>query len=244
LHDNIERARQGFEESFAEAEFYNRQTRDSDHLSKILNVLEIQDGDKILDLGTGSGYLTFAIAKKHPKATVIGLDIVSETLAQNNKSKGIPNIEFINYDGMALPFENNSFDWIVSRYAIHHFPDIQFSFNEMARVLKEKGHIFISDPSPNEDDFNRFVDSYMQLKDDGHNKFYTFSEFSEIAESCGLNLSSSFTTSIRFPRKITNAYIDLLKKTDEVIIQSYNIEVAEDECYISENVLNLLFKKD
>ena len=60
--------------------FYNRQTRDEKHLNDILEIINIRPGIKILDLGCGSGYLTFPIAKRNENAYVIGLDIVTDTL--------------------------------------------------------------------------------------------------------------------------------------------------------------------
>lgn len=244
--NNIAKAKKGFETSFFEAEFYNRQTQDDEHLNSILKLLTVQDDDKILDLGTGSGYLAFTIAKRHSKTAVVGLDIVSKTLEQNKvlaSEQGISNLEFIDYDGMTFPYSNNTFDWIVTRYALHHFPKIQYTFNEIARVLKPNGFLFISDPTPNNADVNRFVDSYMQLKDDGHSKFYTLAEFSGFANNSGIKLKTSFLTLIRFARKMESSYSDLLRKTDDAIKQAYKIEIIGDECYISEDVLNIIFQK-
>lgn len=244
--DNIEKSKKGFEASFTEAEYYNRQTQDIEHLNRILDVLSIQEDDKILDLGTGNGYLAFAIAEKHPKTTVVGLDIVSKTLEQNKElalKQGILNLEFIDYDGMTFPFKSNTFNWIVTRYALHHFPNIQYTFNEIARILKPNGFIFISDPTTNSIDTNGFVDSYMQLKDDGHNKFYSLTEFIKFASNSKMEFKTSFITTIRFPRKIGDTYLDLLRKADDNIIQAYKIEIIKDECYITEDVLNMLFQK-
>lgn len=53
---------------------------------------------------------------------------------------------------------------VISRYALHHFPDIQKSISEVSRVIKPEGFLFISDPTPNVNDTSRFVDEYMQLK--------------------------------------------------------------------------------
>ena len=39
---------------------------------------------------------------------------------------------------------------VISRYALHHFPDIQKSISEVSRVIKPKGFLFISDPTPTE----------------------------------------------------------------------------------------------
>ncbi len=42
----------------------------------------------------------------------------------------------ISYDGSTFPFEDNSFDLVVTRYALHHFPEIRKSIREVAWVLK------------------------------------------------------------------------------------------------------------
>lgn len=246
MGNNIEKSRESFETRFSESEFYNRQTQDANQMNSILNVLTLQDGDKILDLGTGNGYLAFTIAKKYPKIAVIGLDIVSNTLQQNRLlalEQGISNLEFVDYDGMIFPFSNNSFDWIVTRYALHHFPKIQHTFNEMKRILKPNGSLFVSDPTPHNTDTNGFVDSYMQLVDDGHNKYYALTDFLEFAGNSGMDLKTSFMTSVRFPRKMGNSYSELLRQTDDTIKQAYKIEIIGDECYISEDVLNMVFQK-
>ena len=74
---SINDTRKSFEESFAAGVFYNRQTQDAGHLEKILGFVKISEGMKILDLGTGSGYLSFPIAKKNPGCDVIGLDTLN-----------------------------------------------------------------------------------------------------------------------------------------------------------------------
>ena len=247
MNSIISKTKQSFEASFAEADRYNRQTQDSEHLNSILNTLMLENEDKLLDLGTGSGYLAFYIAKNYPNVTVFGLDIVSDTLNKNRQKayeEKVPNIEFANYDGINNPYQNGFFDWVVTRYALHHFPDIQHAFCETARVLKPGGYFFISDPTPNENDSLRFVDAYMQLLDDGHNKFYTLDEFVTFANYSGMKLVDYYYSSITFPRKITNEYNELLKKTSDEIKQSYNIKVIDGEGYITEKVINCIFLKN
>ena len=124
---SIEAARAGFEASFEEADFYNKQTQDEKHLKDILATINVKPGMKILDLGCGSGYLTFPIAERNENAYVVGLDIVTDTLERNTEKAhkiNIRNVEFISYDGITFPFEDDSFDLVVTRYALHHFPEI------------------------------------------------------------------------------------------------------------------------
>ena len=195
IRDSIQQTKTEFEKSFAAGDFYNKQTRDEKHLQDILDFLPLSANAKVLDLGTGSGYLSFAVAKRYPNVSVVGLDIVEKTLQDNRekaKEEKIDNLKFVGYDGVDFPFCDGEFDLVVSRYALHHFPKIQSSIAEVSRVLKRGGHFFVSDPAPNDNDDERFVDAYMQLKQDGHIKFYTLDEWESICEECGLRLEKSF----------------------------------------------------
>ena len=246
IKESINDTRKGFEESFASGDFYNRQTRDSEHLARILGFVNISEGMRILDLGTGSGYLSFPIALNNPGCEVIGLDIVSAALEANRAravEEGIKNLSFVNYDGIDFPFEADSFDLVVTRYALHHFPDIEHSIGEVSRVLTEGGLFFISDPCPNECDTERFVDDYMQLKKDGHIKFYTKDEWVDICGKYGMHMMDSFESTIRFPKKKDTAigYEEVLRKHDKAIIASYDPVETETEFYVTERVNNILF---
>ena len=239
-------AKQSFEQSFAESAFYNRQTQDAAHLAQILSFLPLKDGVRILDFGTGSGYLAFEIAQKLPSANVTGLDILEKTLDTNRlraAQNGISNLRFISYDGSRFPFADGSFDLVVSRYVLHHVPDIRRCITEISRVLRPGGCFFLSDPAPNAVDSERFVDRYMQLKPDGHIRFYTKEEWKQTAAVCELQFSDSFDSTIRFPRRYTPEYTALLEQTAPDVLRSYDISHSGDEIFITEQVNNMLFTK-
>lgn len=246
IKESINVTRQGFEERFKEEKFYNRQTRDDNHLNLILNMIKLNKNRVLLDLGTGSGYLAFALAKENPNDEVIGIDIVKQTLKNNSKKakmQGIRNLQFINYDGISFPFEDESIDVIYIRYALHHFPDIQSTFSEMKRVLKPQGKIVLSDPTPNENDKHRFVDMFMKKKVDGHVKLYTKRELEYLAERYGLRIISNVITKISFPRKGADEYKDLLRKYNKKVVNGYKIKVKGDEIFIVEKVINMVMEK-
>lgn len=245
-YDSITRTKIEFETSFMESSYYDKQTQDESHLTKILENLFINDGDTVLDLGTGSGYLAFPLALTNPYSKIIGLDIVTRTLEVNRKKaeeRNIDNLKFIDYNGMTLPFADSTFNVIVTRYALHHFPDIKAAFREISRVLKPGGQLFVSDPTPNPNDKKGFADAFMQLKPDGHIKFYTEDEFLVLAGEVSLEWESSFMTEIRFPRKTDGNYDALLRRSDKEVVNGYDIQVIADEIYIKEQVLNLSFIK-
>ena len=134
---------------------------------------------------------------------------------------------------------------VISRYALHHFPNIQKSISEVSRVTRQRGFLFISAPAPNVNDTSRFVDGYMQLKKDGHIKFYTKDEWQQICGKYGFQFKKSFDSTIRFTKKKDTAYgfDELLKKHSKKIIESYELEVVGNEIYITEQVNNILFCK-
>lgn len=249
VEDSIKQTKEGFEKSFLEGNLYDRQTQDRNHLNKIMECLHIKSGDRILDLGTGSGYLAFEIARKYPDSIVIGLDIVENALKKNReqaKTLDLNNISFVSYGGVEIPFDSSYFDIVVTRYTLHHFPKIEESFREISRILKNNGKFFLADPTPNYDDTERFVDAYMQMKKDGHIKYYTKEDFVEFAFQSGMKLIEDFETSITFPRKRAEAseFDDIMKRYSDNVIRGYHVSMTENNefIYITQRVLNLLFE--
>lgn len=246
IEETVNAAKNGFEASFAEQTYYNRQTRDEVHLDAIIDFIPVGAGMKILDLGTGSGYLAFALAKKYPDAAVTGLDIVRNALEENRtkaKNESISNIGFSSYSGVEFPFADNEFDIVVSRYALHHFPDIEKSLSEVFRVLKSSGNFFISDPAPDTNDKDGAVDRYMQVKNDGHIRFYSLDDWKRLCGNCGFRYSGSFTSSIRFPRKYEDAYREIIAKYGDTLVSGYDLKITDGEIYVTEQVNNILFTK-
>lgn len=248
---SIQATKEGFEKSFAEGKLYDRQTQDAKHLSQIIDSLQLKPNAKVLDLGTGTGYVALAIARRYQEVRVVGLDIVKKTLAKNTESakqEGLINVVFMSYDGESFPFQADTFDVVVTRYALHHFPDIRSTFGEISRVLKPGGELFIADPTPNDDDTTRFVDDYMKMKADGHIKFYTLSEWQQLGQSVGLKTVDFFETSITFPRLISTTvnFEQIKAKHGQQVVDSYGVHVSDDGRYIfiTQRVLNVLFTKE
>lgn len=248
--ESIEATRKGFETGFQESKLYNRQTQDIDHLNQIIEALHVQANSTILDLGTGTGYVSLEIAKRFKSIKVIGLDIVEKALQANRdkaEKQGINNISFISYDGMSFPFEDNFFDIIVTRYALHHFPKIEHTFKELARVIKNGGQLLIADPTPNENDITRFVDAYMKMKPDGHIKYYTKDEFEQLGKNVGFSLVDAFQTEITFPRlkDTVYGYRAIMNEHDKDITSGYQVYETPDGqyIYITQKVWNLSFIK-
>lgn len=89
----------------------------------------------VLDVATGSGDLTLAIARRAPRAKLIGLDRHAATLAEATRVAHVP---LIRGDALALPFADASIDVVVSTMFLHHLPDdlAVEALREMRRVAR------------------------------------------------------------------------------------------------------------
>ncbi len=102
--------------------------------------LEVHEGAKVLDLATGTGDLGLMVLRKHPSATVTGLD-PSPKMLEIGRQKAArkeltEKMSFECGDSQALPFADNSFDRICMAFGIRNVPDRALALREMARVGK------------------------------------------------------------------------------------------------------------
>ena len=109
--------------------------------SSFLDYIGRESGQTILDLGCGTGSMTFTLAQRGDHKAIVGVD-VSEVYVDHARScNDEPRITFEVADGSALPFENNTFDQAVSQLVLQFMPDPFPAVEEMCRVVKPGGLI-------------------------------------------------------------------------------------------------------
>lgn len=109
----------------------------------------IKEGDIVLDLGSGSGMDSFLAALKVGKTgSVAGLDMTDEQLEKADRLRtqnGFSNVSFHKGHIEDIPFDDNSFDVVISNGVINLCPDKSKVFKEIGRVLKQGGRLAIAD---------------------------------------------------------------------------------------------------
>jgi SAM-dependent methyltransferase len=109
--------------------------------------------DRVLDVGTGSGVVALAAAQRVAGAgAVVGVDLSGGQLevarAKAHQAGLEDRVRFEQADAEALPFENQSFDVVLSLFALLHFPAPEQALAEMFRVLRPGGRLVIGIGAP------------------------------------------------------------------------------------------------
>jgi ubiquinone/menaquinone biosynthesis C-methylase UbiE len=118
--------------------------------TKIANEIAEKIGSgTILDLGSGTGYLSIEIARKSPGLQVYGIDLSRQMIKiATRHAKGFDNARFVFGNVDRLPFEDGSVDFIVSTGALHHWKKPARVFDECYRVLRNDKEAWIYDGCP------------------------------------------------------------------------------------------------
>ena len=112
------------------------------YLEKALSGIPEDFSGKLLEVPVGTGVLTMPVYKDLPEAEITCLDYSADMMGAAKKraeAAGINHITFVQGDVGALPFEDESFDIVLSLNGFHAFPDKEAAWRETYRVLKKGG---------------------------------------------------------------------------------------------------------
>lgn len=123
--------------------------RDIRYKSRLIEQAQIQAGQRVLDLGCGTGTLAMMAKRAQRQAEVFGLDADPEMLKMAHIKRDQEKLEVTFDVGFTnnLPYPDASFDRVLSSIMIHHLktPDKEKTAREVYRVLKPGGQLHIID---------------------------------------------------------------------------------------------------
>jgi ubiquinone/menaquinone biosynthesis C-methylase UbiE len=103
----------------------------------------------ILDLGSGTGYLSIEVAERSPNLQVYGIDLSRQMVKiARRHARGVDNARFVFGNAAKLPFKDSSIDLVLSTGALHHWKTPRLVFDECYRVLRTGGEAWVYDGCP------------------------------------------------------------------------------------------------
>jgi len=109
---------------------------------------DVKPNSAILDLAGGTGDLTKILAKKISREGKIVLSDINNSMLRCGRDKLIDlnlleNIEYVQANAQSLPFDSNSFDLVTMAFGLRNVTEKQQAINEIFRVLKPGGQLFV-----------------------------------------------------------------------------------------------------
>lgn len=164
----------------------------SDVFAEKVAFLKPQQESTVLDVACGPGALVLTMAPKVRYA--FGADLTHEMLRQATEfqaEKQIGNAAFVCNEGEKLPFADGNFDLVTCQYAFHHMPKPELVLQEMLRVTKPDGRIFVDDTlGPEADEKFELHNRIEIIRDPSHTSSLRMTTFLSLFEKLGLQIIS------------------------------------------------------
>ncbi|PSP68227.1 SAM-dependent methyltransferase [Halobacteriales archaeon QH_8_67_27] len=129
--------------------------------TEALDLLDIEEGDRVLDVGCGTGFATEGLLER--TENVYGLDQSVHQMEKAWQKFGKRDrVRFYRGDAERLPFENDTFDIVWSSGSIEYWPDPVAALVECRRIAKPGGQVLIVGPNyPSNTVFQKLADAFM-----------------------------------------------------------------------------------
>ena len=167
---------------------------------RIRRFIDPAGGERAVDAGCGTGALALALAP-HVRE-VIGVDADPELLEQARRlAAGRENVEFVEGEITALPFERGSFDLTGTMRTLHHARRPELVVAELVRVTRIGGRILVVDQiAPVDPLVGIELDRFERERDPSHTRLLSDADMRHAFEANGLVLLRSEVTREEQPR--------------------------------------------
>lgn len=209
-----------------------------DEFSEVERLVQQYDSPHVLDLGSGAGHVSFYSAPFAQQVTAYDLsEDMLKIVADSAKQKKLDNIVTVEGIAESLPFPDNHFDVVISRFSAHHWQDVSIALREMRRVCKPNGKVMMIDiMAPASPLCDTFLQTIEMLRDNSHVRNYSSSEWQQMFGQVGLNVQQtqthkltlvfdSWVTRMRTPEVYVAAIRQLQQHMGQEVKAYYDVQV-------------------
>lgn len=172
---------------------------ESQRIRQLLKFAQIPEGLRILDIGSGLGILTLALAANGARE-VIGIDTSlamlehAEYIRLSNPSPVTPRVNYRLASAQQLPFRNEGFDAVFCHLVFHQSQAPESIINEIMRVLRPEGILVVGDLLGSDDPVKRATYNAIESRRNPcHATARSASQYRELLEDAGLKVVADRT---------------------------------------------------
>ncbi len=157
-----------------------------DAMEMLVELSEVGPDDNILDVACGPGLVACEFARR--AAQVTGLDITPAMIEQARKrqmEQKLTNLQWSVGNAVPLPYPDNSFSLVITRYSFHHLLSQEKALSEMIRVCRPYGRVLVADVAI-EAEKSEAYDRLEIMRDPSHTHAMTHEEFAALLLNSGL----------------------------------------------------------
>ncbi|ADU49523.1 class I SAM-dependent methyltransferase [Intrasporangium calvum] len=169
----------------------------------LLSHVEPRPDDVVLDVAAGTGIVSRALAPD--AARVVAVDSTEAMIEQGRSrvvAEGHLNLGFVRGAAEDLPFSNQEFSLVVTRFSLHHFADPPRALREMVRVLRRAGRLVVMDLVASTDPtIAARQDHVERLRDASHVRMPPRGAVRDWLQECGLEVAQVAERQIDRPVK-------------------------------------------
>ncbi|HZV83007.1 MAG TPA: methyltransferase domain-containing protein [Geobacteraceae bacterium] len=157
-----------------------------DALQVLLELSGVGPVDTVLDVACGPGMVACEFARHAGRVT--GIDLTPAMIDQAKKrqqEQGLENLIWKVADAVPLPYADDSFSLVITRYSFHHLLDPSAALREMIRVCRPGGRVLVADVAVEAEKAADY-DRLEILRDPSHTHALTREEFDGLFQESGL----------------------------------------------------------
>jgi len=157
-----------------------------DAMQILIKLSEVCQNDAVLDVACGPGIVACEFAKHSGHVT--GIDITPAMIEQAKKRQNGLNLENLTWavgDVVPLPYADNFFSLVITRYSFHHLLAPEKALSEMIRVCRPGGRVMVADVAM-EATKSESYDRLEIMRDPSHTHALTHEEFTVLFQQSGL----------------------------------------------------------